>query len=108
LAYLRRDGAAIPFWRMATIPVEVLRARAAAVGFGSVVECASVPGAGSLPGLEIPSAGVLVEGDHTAALRSWHPPIVARVHDGATILDLRSVDPADDPEVAKALAALPG
>jgi L-seryl-tRNA(Ser) seleniumtransferase len=110
LAYLERDGAAIPFWRMATIPVSVLRARAAAlaVGVGSVVDCASVPGAGSLPGLEIPSAGVTVEGDHTAALRGWDPPVVARVHEGATILDLRAVDPADDPEVAKALAALPG
>jgi L-seryl-tRNA(Ser) seleniumtransferase len=106
MAYLRRDGAAIPFWSMATITVESLRTRAAALGVGSVVDCASVPGAGTLPGLEIPSAGVRVGGDHTAALRCWDPPIIARVHEGATILDLRSVDPADDPEVAKAVAAL--
>jgi L-seryl-tRNA(Ser) seleniumtransferase len=72
------------------------------------VRCASVPGGGSLPGLEIPSAGVAVEGDHTAALRSWDPPIVAVVRDGSTVLDLRTVDPADDAVVAKALASLPG
>jgi L-seryl-tRNA(Ser) seleniumtransferase len=106
LAYLRRDGDAIPFWRMATITVEALRSRAATLGAGRPVDCASVPGAGSLPGLEIPSAGVRVDGDHTAALRRWDPPIIARVHEGATILDLRSVDSADDPELAKALASL--
>ncbi len=108
LAYLRRDGNAIPFWAMATAPLESLQARAGALGVGEAVEVASVPGAGSLPGLEIPSAGVRVAGDHAAALRAWDPPIVARVHHGATLVDLRSVDPADDAEVAKALAALPG
>jgi L-seryl-tRNA(Ser) seleniumtransferase len=109
LAYLRRDGAAIPFWAMATTGLETLTDRAAAVaamGPGTPVHCASVPGGGSLPGLEIPSAGVQVSGDHAAALRAWDPPIVARVHEGATICDLRSVDPADDAEVAKAVAAL--
>jgi L-seryl-tRNA(Ser) seleniumtransferase len=65
-----------------------------------------VPGGGSLPGFSIPSAGIAVEGDHTTALRAWDPPIVARVHDGATVLDLRTVDPADDPSVAKAVSGL--
>ena len=32
------------------------------------------------------------------------PPVIARVHDGRTICDLRTVDPADDPVLAKALA----
>ncbi len=105
-AYLRRDGAAIPFWAMATVPVAQLRARAAALGAGTPVACESVAGGGSLPGLSIPSAGVRLDGDHTGALRSGHPPIVARVHEGATVLDLRTVDPADDPVVAKALHAL--
>ena len=106
LAYLRRDSAAIPFWRMATTPVDALRARAVALGAGDVVACASVAGGGSLPGLEIPSAGVAVPGDHTAELRSGHPPIVARVIGDRTILDLRTVDPADDAVVAKAVSAL--
>ena len=86
---------------MATIPVDDLQARAAAVGVGEVVDCASVAGAGSVPGLELPSAGVALDGDHAAALRTNDPPIIARVRDGRTILDLRTVDPTDDPEVAK-------
>ena len=66
LAYLRRDGQAIPFWRMATTPTAALRARAesmvaavaAAGGEAEVVACRSVAGGGSVPGLDIPSAGV--------------------------------------------------
>ena len=107
LAYLRRDGAAIPFWRLATTPVDGLRRRAEALGVGTVVDCVSVPGGGSAPGLEIPSAGVAVEGDAAAALRSFDPPVIARVHEGRTVLDLRTVDPADDDVVGAALAALP-
>jgi L-seryl-tRNA(Ser) seleniumtransferase len=106
LAYLRRDGDAIPFWRMATIPVAVLRARAEALGVGRVVETVSVAGGGSVPGQEVPSVGVALEGDHAEALRAHDPPIVARVHEGATVCDLRTVDPADDPLLAKALSQL--
>ncbi len=110
LAYLRRDGAAIPFWRMATVPLAELRARASAVavdgGAGEVVDCESVPGGGALPGHGIPSAGVALDGNRTAALRANEPPIVARVHEGRTVLDLRTVDATDDAVVAKAISAL--
>jgi L-seryl-tRNA(Ser) seleniumtransferase len=105
LAYLRREGDAIPFWRMATTPLDELRRRAGALGVGEVVDCVAVAGAGSLPGLDMPSAGIALDGDHTAALRSADPPVIARVHHGRTVLDLRTVDPADDPLVAKAVAA---
>jgi L-seryl-tRNA(Ser) seleniumtransferase len=107
LAYLRRDGAAIPFWRMATAPAETLRARAEVMGAGEVTACASVAGGGSLPGLEIPSAGIALPGDRTGELRATTPPIVARVIDDRTVLDLRTVDPADDAFVAKAVSDLP-
>ena len=70
----------------------------------SVVGCVSVAGAGSLPGLEIPSVGVSAPGDHAAALRRADPPVVARVSGGSTICDLRTVDPADDLPLASALA----
>jgi L-seryl-tRNA(Ser) seleniumtransferase len=107
LAYLRRDGMGIPFWAMASLSVDDLRTRAEALGAGSVMECVSVPGGGTVPGLEIPSVGIGVPGDRTAALRALDPPIVARVHDGVTVCDLRTVDPADDAVLAKALAGLP-
>ncbi len=109
LAYLRGDGAAIPLWAMASRSVASLRSRAealAARGAGAqATECPSAMGGGSLPGVEIPSAGVRLPGDRRAALRAWDPPIIGRVTEGATILDLRTVDPADDTELAAALEA---
>jgi L-seryl-tRNA(Ser) seleniumtransferase len=105
LAYLRRDGDAISFWRMAQLGVDELLGRAERLEVGEVVRCSSVPGGGTLPGLEIDSAGVALPGDRTAALRSADVPVVARVHDGKTVLDLRTVDPADDPLVAEAARA---
>jgi L-seryl-tRNA(Ser) seleniumtransferase len=105
LAYLRNDGAAIPFWRMAMAPVEELRRRAAGVGAAEPVACTSVVGGGSAPGRDIPSAGLALDGDHTATLRSFDPPVIARVVGGRTVLDLRTVTPEDDATVAKALAA---
>jgi L-seryl-tRNA(Ser) seleniumtransferase len=107
LSYLRRDGQAIPLWRMASASVESLRERATALGVGRVVDTVAVAGGGSVPGQDVPSVGVAVDGDHAEALRASDPPIVARVHEGATVCDLRTVDPADDAVVAKALAALP-
>jgi L-seryl-tRNA(Ser) seleniumtransferase len=103
LAYLRRDGDAIPFWRMATLPVDALRHRAEELGVGTVVDTVAIAGGGSLPGLDIPSAGVAVDGDVTGALRAHDPPVIARTRDDRTLLDLRTVDPADDPVVAKAI-----
>jgi L-seryl-tRNA(Ser) seleniumtransferase len=118
LSYLRRDaGTTVPFWRMAGLPVDALEARANAVigalGAGaaalgaSVGSVQSLPGAGSLPGVVIPSFGVALDGDRTAELRATDPPIISRVRDQRTYLDLRTVDPADDTTLTKALAALP-
>lgn len=105
LAYLRRDGDAIPFWRMASVPADVLRARAEALGAGDVVPCSSIVGAGSAPGQEIPSFGVAMSGDRRGRLRAADPPVIARVVDDRTVIDLRTVDPADDAVVAKAVQA---
>ena len=106
LAYLHRDGTAIPFWRMSSLPADELLARAASLGIGEVVDTMAVPGGGTLPGVEIPSAGIRLAGDLTEPLRATDPPIVARVADDATYLDLRTVDPADDATVARTVAAL--
>jgi L-seryl-tRNA(Ser) seleniumtransferase len=110
LALLHRDAhRTVPFWRMASVSVAELRARATEVrdsaGVGEVVDTEALPGAGSLPGVAIPSAGVAVAGDHLAALRAAEPPVVGRVRDGRTILDLRTVEPTDDTYLASALRA---
>ena len=55
LAYLRRDGAAIPFWRMATVPVEAVRRTAPRTSAaGPVLALDAVPGGGTLPGADDP------------------------------------------------------
>lgn len=130
LSYLDRRANELPFWRMATLPVPELEDRAervlteldapdtaqraqgrreldgrdvAEVSI-EVVRCSSVTGGGTLPGVEIPSIGLGLGGDHTTALRAHEPPVIARVADDMTILDLRTVDPADDAVVASALS----
>jgi L-seryl-tRNA(Ser) seleniumtransferase len=112
LSYLHRTVVDdIPFWAMVAQSVESLHRRAGQVvadaGVGRVVETEALPGAGSAPGVTMPSVGIAVEGDRLAALRAHPTPVIARTRDGRTILDLRSVDPADDAIVTAALAALP-
>ena len=112
LAYLARTAQReIPFWRMATVATTELTKRARAIVEGSnrgvVIDCESLPGAGSAPGITIESVGLSIEGDHLAALRRMNPPIIGRVKDNCTILDLRTVDPADDVVVIEALRNLP-
>ena len=106
LAYLRRDGDAIPFWRMATLAVDDLRSRAATIAPDLVVDTMAVPGGGTLPGVEIPSVGLRLDGDRTADLRAGTPPVIARVADQATLLDLRTVHPDDDAVLGSALDRL--
>ena len=75
-----------------------------AAGVGSVVETKAVPGGGTLPTVEIPSFGVTLEGDHRSKLRGAALPVMARVAEDMTILDMRSVDPADDAAIIAALS----
>ena len=110
LAYLNRDYRAIPFWSMASASVDSLQQRAEAVvaeaGIGEVVETMAVPGGGTLPTVEIPSFGITLDGDRRSELRSGSLPVMARVNEGATIVDLRSIDPADDDAIVAALQHL--
>jgi L-seryl-tRNA(Ser) seleniumtransferase len=113
MAYLARDLEPLWFWRAATTPVSELRHRANAItsaiadhGWAAtVVDTEAAPGAGCAPGTVIASVGVRVDGDISGSLRNHHVPVIARVHDGATWLDLRSVDPSDDATLIAALIA---
>ena len=111
LAYLSDDGTSIPLWRMATAPIDGLRARAQAVSDAlagtKVIETEAVAGGGSLPGLSIPSVGIAAEPADVdaAADRLRAHGVVARVADGALVCDLRTVDPRDDLALRDALAA---
>jgi L-seryl-tRNA(Ser) seleniumtransferase len=107
----------VPFWAMATSSVESVRDRAVVVvdslgaartsTLGARVEATdAVPGAGSTPGATLPSAAVVVDGDRCAELRSGRIPVIARREGDRTVLDLRSVAPADDAVVVKSLVSL--
>jgi L-seryl-tRNA(Ser) seleniumtransferase len=95
---------------MVATPVADLAARAdrivAAAGLGTPVATEALPGAGSAPGVTMPSFGIELAGDHLAALRSHTTPVIARVRDDRTALDLRTVDPTDDVVVIEALGSL--
>lgn len=111
LSYVARDVCdTVPFWAMATASVESLEQRAREIvensGVGTAVPTEALVGAGSAPGTVIPSWGVAVEGDATTRLRRSTVPIMARTQEGRTVVDMRTVAPADDPLIIDALAAL--
>jgi L-seryl-tRNA(Ser) seleniumtransferase len=66
--------------------------------------CESVPGGGTLPTVTFPSHGLRISGDRVDALRRQDRPIIARIDDNDTVVDLRTVDPADDDDLAAAIA----
>jgi L-seryl-tRNA(Ser) seleniumtransferase len=113
-SYLSGDATTIPLWRMATVPLDGLRARAESIAASfpaaKVVDTEAVAGGGSLPGLTIPSVGVAVEVPAPARAlgRLRDADVVARIEDDAVVCDLRTIDPADDERVARALAAASG
>ena len=90
LVYLSGDATSIPLWRMATAPLDGLRARAERIAAArhrapKVVDTEAAAGGGSLPGLTIPSVGVAVEPTAPkaamAALRAHG--VIARTEAGA-------------------------
>jgi L-seryl-tRNA(Ser) seleniumtransferase len=106
VAYLDRRASEIPFWEMATRSVDELRARAEVlvelIGSSAVtaVPCTSVPGGGTLPDAQIDSIGLLITRSCQSELRAGRPPIISRATPDGTLLDLRTIDPADDQLVA--------
>ena len=111
----------IPVWRMIAAEPGDLRARAEAIraGFPAAAQGAvavesmdSTVGGGSLPGETLASFGLAVRAGSVsrllAELRRGDPCVVARIADDALLLDLRTVDPADDPALGQAIAALVG
>jgi L-seryl-tRNA(Ser) seleniumtransferase len=112
LAYLdKRAATDIAFWRMVSVPLTSLTSRAEAIvaevssthPSAVVAPMESLPGAGSAPGVTMPSCGIELDGDLLDALRRHDRPVIARSRDDRTMLDLRSVDPADDTTIIAAL-----
>jgi L-seryl-tRNA(Ser) seleniumtransferase len=119
---LYRSGLAlaeIPVWRMIARPSGAVRGRAEAMvatidqpdggrrGRARLMPVESTVGGGSLPGATLPSWAVGIEGLAAtrllAALRSGHPAVIGRIESKTVLLDLRTVEPADDAALATAL-----
>ena len=95
----------IPALRALLEPAETVRARAerlaARIG-GDVVESVGRVGGGALPLAELASFAVRLPGDAervSASLRAGEPPVIARIADGACLLDCRTLTDADADEV---------
>lgn len=120
LHYIRGDAMQqIPVWRMIAASQEELsdRAKAVAERIGdraSIVDGASRLGGGSLPTDELPSRLVSIDASSVGGpdelarrLRAGSPPVVARIEDERVLLDLRTVPPERDVDLAGvALTAL--
>jgi L-seryl-tRNA(Ser) seleniumtransferase len=112
-----RAEAEIPVWRMIAATAESLRARAggiaAAVGESlDVLATEATVGGGSLPGETLRSVGLAIGGRGAnrmlAVLRQGTPSVVGRIENGRVILDLRTVEPERDAELARAIRAAIG
>ncbi len=105
----------IPVWRMIAARPDDLRARAEALvarlddpaAGAHTVAVDSTIGGGSLPGETLSSWAVALPGSDTllGRLRRGRPAVIGRVESGRVLLDLRTVDPAHDSELARAVAA---
>jgi L-seryl-tRNA(Ser) seleniumtransferase len=78
----------------------------------SLVGSASAIGGGSAPGVDLPTVLVAIHRDGWSAdriesdLRRLEPPVIARIEADMVVLDLRTVDPADDERLARLLATI--
>ena len=109
-----RDGTAVPVSAMLSAPPEELRRRAEALAEAlsplhpcTAVETAGEVGGGARPGESLPAWAAALEPAEAleAHLRAWRVPILGRIHRGKLLLDVRTLLPGDEAEIAAALAA---
>jgi L-seryl-tRNA(Ser) seleniumtransferase len=84
----------VPVYRMLAATLDDLRARAAAIGIGRVIESRCALGGGTTPAETIPSIALALDGDPNALyakLLQNDPPVVGRIVDDTLTLDLRTV-----------------
>jgi L-seryl-tRNA(Ser) seleniumtransferase len=107
-----RAAETIPVSRMIALSAAEIAARtdtlhqllAAAGVSNTVVDGVSTIGGGSVPGSELATrlvAIALPAERLEALLRTGEPPVIARIESGRLLLDLRTVDPADDSRLAQ-------
>lgn len=107
-AYSDREITRLPFWRQALLDPDEIRGRAEAMASRLDAETApgeSAVGAGSVPGLSIPTTLVVLrDEDHLhGCLLTADPPVLCRREEGSLVVDLRTVDPELDGFVVEAI-----
>ena len=111
--YAEGRGGEIPFWRMVTRPVEHLASRLETVARGAGVSptvrmSEAMVGAGSVPGMTVPSPVLVLEGrgeDLWPRLLGTDPAVVARRSAGDLLIDVRAVEEDGDGLLAGSLRA---
>jgi L-seryl-tRNA(Ser) seleniumtransferase len=125
LAYVKHDHDAIPVLRMLRLTKAEIGHRAediisrvksasakSAILKVELIDGDSVIGGGAAPSAVLPTRLIalthkdLSADELSARLRGATPPIITRVEDGQVLLDLRTVFPVQDANVATALASL--
>lgn len=106
---LHLAGAPLPIDRLWADPVahhDRLLALAARIG-ATLVAAAAELGGGAAPDAPIAGEALALPGDDALAarLRQGEPAVVGYLHEGRLLLDLRTVDPADDEALAAAVLA---
>ena len=103
----------VPVLGMLSRPVDGLRTRAHALRArldspASVVESDASVGGGAFPNARIPSIALAFSRDVQALesrLRLGEPAVIARIAEGLLLVDLRTVQPAEDDQLTAALRA---
>jgi L-seryl-tRNA(Ser) seleniumtransferase len=100
----------IPIYQMLSASIETLRSRAESLAKGSearivATECAL--GGGTTPDESIPSIGLQIDGNPNELHRRFRTlrlPVIGRIVDDRFVIDLRTVLPEEDGDLAAALA----
>ena len=112
--YAEGRGAEIPFWDMVTRSVEELVRRLETIAIESglspqVQMSEAMVGAGSVPGMTVPSPVLVLEGrgeDLWPLLLRIDPAVVTRRSAGDLLVDVRAVQEDDDGRLAESLRAV--
>jgi len=125
LAYVKRDHDAVPVLRMMRLSKDEITRRAE----GLITQVQAMPaklaklkmelcdgesviGGGAAPSAVLPTRLIAIThadlgaDELSARLRACTPPVIARVEEGRVLLDLRTVFPEQDANLATALASL--
>lgn len=114
-----RASSSVPVARMIQLPLDEIGVRADALAttlssaglIADVIDGFSTIGGGSAPGSQLPTrlVSIVLPADRLElSLRAQHPPVIARIDHDRVVLDLRTVDPEDDAQLAQLVVAAAG